>query len=85
MATTYDSAAYTLAMGASQQVEVDASPARWHRLFWAFGISILPITLMFLGGLEPFKTASIVVSLPMIGIGLLMAVSFVRSLKMDHG
>ena len=84
MATTYDSAAYTLAMGASKRVEADESPARWHRLFWAFGISILPVTLMFLGGLEPFKTASIVVSLPMIVIGLLMAISFVRSLRQDE-
>ncbi|MEE2897570.1 MAG: BCCT family transporter [Gemmatimonadota bacterium] len=84
MATTYDSAAYTLALGASRRLEVGQDPPRWHRLFWAFGIGVLPITLMFLGGLTPFQTASVVVSLPLIAVGVLMAVSLVRSLREDQ-
>ena len=45
---------------------------------------MLPVTLMFLGGLTPFQTASVVVSLPLIAVGVLMAVSLVRSLREDH-
>ena len=84
MATTYDSAAYTLALGATRRIEVGQDPPRWHRLFWAFGIGVLPVTLMFLGGLTPFQTASVVVSLPLIAVGVLMAVSLVRSLREDQ-
>lgn len=81
MATTYDSAAYTLALGATRRLPMDEHPPRWHRLFWAVGISLLPVTLMFLGGLTPFQTASVVVSLPLIGVGVMLAWSLVRALR----
>ena len=84
MATTYDSAAYTLALGATRRLAVGEDPPRWHRLFWAFALGVLPITLMFLGDLTPFQTASVVVSLPLIPVGVLMAVSLVRSLREDQ-
>ncbi len=45
---------------------------------------MLPVTLMFLGGLTPFQTASVVVSLPLIAVGVLMAASLVRSLREDQ-
>ena len=85
MATTYDSAAYTLALGATRRLDVGTDPPRWHRLFWACAISILPVTLMFLGGLTAFQTASVVVSVPLIGVGVVMAVALVRSLREDGG
>ncbi len=53
-------------------------------LKWAFAIGVLPVTLMFLGDLTPFQTASVVVSLPLIPVGVLMAVSLVRSLREDQ-
>ena len=84
MATTYDSAAYTLALGATRRLAVGQDPPRWHRLFWAFALGVLPVTLMFLGDLTPFQTASVVVSLPLIPVGVLMAVSLVRSLREDQ-
>ncbi len=85
MATTYDSAAYTLALGATRRLRMGEHPARWHRMFWAVGISVMPATLMFLGGLKSFQTASLVVSVPLIGVGILMAASLVRALREDHG
>ncbi len=81
MATTYDSAAYTLALGATRRLPIDEHPPRWHRLFWAVAISLLPVTLMFLGGLVPFQTASVVVSLPLIAIGVMLAWSLAHALR----
>ena len=79
-ATTYDSASYILASGASRNLPADKHPARWHRLFWAGALGVLPITLLFLGGLKTLQTMSIVVSLPLIFIFILMAISLMRSL-----
>ena len=84
MATTYDSAAYTLALGATRKLAIGDHPPRWHRMFWAVGISVMPATLMFLGGLKSFQTASIVVSLPLIGVFALMAAALLRSLREDY-
>ncbi len=55
-----------------------------HRVFWAFGLGVVPIALLFLGGLKSLQTASVVVSLPLLVISLLMAWSLVRALRQDQ-
>jgi hypothetical protein len=52
VATTYDSASYTLAATASTELGASQDPARWHRVFWAIAIAILPIGLMYAGGVR---------------------------------
>lgn len=85
VATTYDSASYTLASVATDRLEAGADPARWTRLFWACALGVLPVTLMFVdGGLRVILSATIVVSLPLLLVGVLMAVSLVRMLREDH-
>jgi BCCT family betaine/carnitine transporter len=85
LATTYDSASYTLALNASRRLEIGKDPARWHRMFWAFSLGLLPMTLMFIGGgLEALRTASLVASLPLLGVGVMMAVSLVKALREDR-
>jgi BCCT family betaine/carnitine transporter len=84
MATTYDSAAYTLALGATRRLPEDGHPPRWHRVFWAVVIGIIPLALMSLGGLVVFQTASVAVSLPLVAVGVLLAGALVRSLRSDH-
>ena len=84
LATTFDSASYTLASSASRRLPIGADPARWHRLFWAVVLGILPVTLMLIGGLKALQTASLVVSLPLLVVGVMMAVSLVRSLRKDE-
>ena len=81
MATTYDSAAYTLALGATRRLAIDAHPPRWHRVFWALVVGVIPLALMYLGGLKVFQTASIAVSLPLVAVGVLLAGALVRSLR----
>lgn len=59
-------------------------PPRWHRVFWAFALAILPITLLIVGGLRAVQSIVLVVSLPVLAIGVLMTVSLIRSLNADE-
>ena len=80
-ATSYDSASYTLAAGASRNLTEHAHPKTWHRVFWAICIGILPISLLSLGGLRVLQTASIVASLPLVAVYALLAFSAARTLR----
>ncbi len=40
---------------------------------------------MFIGGYEVMQTAVLVVSLPILGIGVFMSVALVKQLGADHG
>jgi BCCT family betaine/carnitine transporter len=84
LATTYDSASYTLASSTTESLQGEQEPARWLRLFWAVVLGILPIALMQIGGLEPLKTASLVASLPLLVVFLLMGISLWLSLRDDR-
>jgi len=83
-ATTYDSASYTMASSATLDLPAGDDPARWHRVFWAFALGLLPITLLFIGGLKVMQVVLLVVSLPILVVGIVMCVSLVRSLREDH-
>jgi BCCT family betaine/carnitine transporter len=84
-ATTYDSASYTLAASASHHLHPSEDPPRWHRTFWAVALAILPVTLMYVGGIKVAQTAVLVVSLPILLTGVLSAWCLVKSLQQDHG
>ena len=64
MATSYDSASYTLAAAATRSMQAHEHPQRWHRVFWAVALGLLPISLLFVGGLRELQTASLVASIP---------------------
>jgi BCCT family betaine/carnitine transporter len=83
LATTYDSASYTLAANATRHLSIGEDPARWHRLFWALAMGLLPAILMFIGGLKALQTASLVGSLPLLGVLALMAAALFKSLRAD--
>ncbi len=87
IATTYDSASYCMAASATRNLREGSHPARWHRLFWACAVGVLPVALMFIGregnndSLRVVQSATLVVSLPVLVVGALMAVSLMRSLR----
>jgi len=83
-ATTYDSASYILASSATRRLEAGDDPPRWHRLFWAITLTLLPLTLMFIGGLKVMQTAVLVVSLPILGVGIVMSVALVKQIAADQ-
>lgn len=84
LATTFDSASYTLAAVTTDELDEDEHPARWNRLFWAFALALLPMGLMFAGGLKSVQTASVVSALPMIILMVIMVISFLRDLATDE-
>jgi BCCT family betaine/carnitine transporter len=81
VATTYDSAAYTLASTATAELKANSNPARWHRVFWALASGVLPLTMMFLGGMDIIRLGVLVASFPILFIGIAMAISLRRSLR----
>ncbi len=82
--TTYDSASYTLASSATRELPAGSDPERWHRVFWACALAIMPLTLMVIGGLKVVQTATLVVSLPLVFVSVAMAWSLTRQLQLDH-
>jgi BCCT family betaine/carnitine transporter len=81
VATTYDSASYTLASTATSELKEGENPARWNRLFWAAMLGMLPIFMMMVEGLPVIRSGVLIASLPLLVVGVAMAVALTRSLK----
>jgi BCCT family betaine/carnitine transporter len=81
VATTYDSASYTLASTATAELRDGDHPARWHRLFWAAVLGILPICMMVVGGLQIIRSGVLIASLPLLFVGVAMAVALSLALR----
>lgn len=82
LSTTFDSSSYILA--SVVQKRINDEPLRWNRLFWAFALSLLPLVLMYLGGLTTLQSASIVGGFPLIFIMGMLGVSFIKAVKSDE-
>ena len=81
-ATTYDSASYTLASSATLHLKAGDDPARWHRVFWAFALGVMPVALMLLDApLRPIQVVLLCVSLPILFVGVAMSYALVKTLK----
>jgi BCCT family betaine/carnitine transporter len=84
-ATTLQASAYTIASVASRDlVAGESEPLRWNRLFWALALGGMAVALMYLGGLKPLQTMSLIVALPLIVVISLSVWSFLRWLKEDQ-
>ncbi|MCM2129519.1 BCCT family transporter [Larsenimonas rhizosphaerae] len=82
-ATTFDSISYILASVVEYKMDETGEPMRWNRLFWAFAMSILPMTLLFLGGLSTLQTAAVVSGVPLLVVAVLLMISTVRAARFD--
>ena len=71
--------------GRSSHFPAGDDPPRGHRVFWAMALAVTPLTLMFVGGLKVIQSATLIVSLPLLVVGVLMSYSLVRQLQVDHG
>ncbi len=81
VATTYDSASYTLASTATLELTEGENPARWNRLVWAGVLGMLPIFMMLVGGLPIIRSGVLIASLPLLIVGVAMAVALSKSLR----
>ncbi|WP_299492032.1 BCCT family transporter [uncultured Shewanella sp.] len=82
-ATTYDSASYIIASTATKNLTVGQDPGKWHRLFWAFALAALPISLMYMEALEIMVSIMLLTSIPILLIGFFSAIALVKTLKRD--
>lgn len=84
VATTYDSASYALASAATKELHASENPARWHRIFWAVALGILPIILMYIGGLKVVQSAVLLAGLPIAIASIFMTITLIKWLREDH-
>ncbi|XNS77738.1 BCCT family transporter (plasmid) [Vibrio cyclitrophicus] len=82
--TTVDSSAYILASITSKKDKDIQNPSRKNRVFWAALLGCSALALMNFGGLEPLKTASLVVGVPLILIMTMSVFSLMKWLKEDY-
>lgn len=83
-ATTLDSSAYTIsAVASSNLVAGSTEPRRWNRMFWALALGTVALALMYLGGLRPLQTASVIVAVPLVFVIALSVWSLLRWLEED--
>lgn len=79
MATTFDSASYVIAATVQKDIKQNEEPIRWLRVFCAFTLSVIPIGFILMGSdLSILQTSSIVTAMPVMIIGVLSALAFVR-------
>ncbi len=81
VATTYDSASYSISAAATRGLTPGAEPSRPHRVFWAFALALLPVALVAINTLDAAKSATLVASLPLLAVTVLMVASLLRSLR----
>ncbi|RXT01549.1 BCCT family transporter [Ammoniphilus sp. CFH 90114] len=83
LATTIDTAAYTLSFVSTPPTQVVQEPARWIRLFWAFVLGSVAIILLYGGGLSALQTLSVITGFPILFIFVIMTKSLFQMLKED--
>ena len=85
-ATSYDSSSYTLAASSTRSLKPTDHPARWLRVFWAFLLGLLPISLIYVGGLKPLQSAVTLASVPLFFVAIIMTISLLKGLRSpNHG
>lgn len=84
LASTLDSASYTLAATATKNLKSTEDPSPFHRLFWSLVTVLAPLTMIFINApMETVKTAAIVTSIPLIFILIIMIYGWLKWMKED--
>ena len=84
LASTLDSASYTLAATATRDLKDHEDPSPLHRLFWCLVTILAPLTMIFIKApMETVKTAAIVTAIPLIFVLLIMIYGWLKWMKED--
>ena len=84
LATTLDSAAYTMAATVTPGLRTGEDPSPMHRLFWCVMLSAVPLAMMFINApLNTIKTCAIVTAVPLTFIICYMVYGFLGWIKAD--
>ena len=75
-----------MAATASTGLKQDQEPHPMHRLFWCVLLSLVPLTLIFIGAdLNTIKTCAIVTGVPIIFVMIVMGIGWMKWMLMDYG
>ena len=85
LATTLNSAAYTLSSQVTRVLSGTEEPPRWNRTMWGIILGLFAVGLLSTGALKAVQLSSIVVALPLIPVLLLMVVSLMKWIREDYG
>jgi len=85
LATTLNSAAYTLSSQVTRVISGDEEPPRWNRTLWGLILGLFAVGLLATGALKAVQLSSIIVALPLIPVLLLMVFSLMKWMREDYG
>lgn len=85
LATTLNSAAYTLSSQVTRVISGDQEPPRWNRTLWGLILGLFAVGLLSTGALKAVQLSSIIVALPLMPVLLLMVFSLMKWLREDYG
>lgn len=86
LASTLDSASYTLGAVTTKGLKSGQDPTPAHRLFWCVMIVLVPLSMISIGAsFDTINTIAIVTSLPLIFILLIMIYGLIKWMKEDYG
>lgn len=85
LATTLNSAAYTLSSQVTRVISGKEEPPRWNRTLWGVILGLFAVGLLATGALKAVQLSSIIVALPLMPVLLVMVVSFMRWIREDYG
>ena len=84
LATTLDSAAYTMAATVTPGLKTGEDPSPMHRLFWCVMLAAVPLAMMFINApLNTIKTCAIVTAVPLTFIICYMVYGFIKWMNAD--
>jgi betaine/carnitine transporter, BCCT family len=85
LATTLNSAAYTLSSQTTKKLMGDEEPAQWNRTLWGLILGVFAVGLLATDSLRAVQLSSVIVALPLIPILFIMIISLMRWLEEDYG
>lgn len=85
LATTLNSAAYTLSSQVTRVISGNEEPPRWNRTLWGIILGLFAVGLLATDALKAVQLSSIIVALPLMPVLILTTVSFMKWIREDYG
>lgn len=86
LATTLDSASWTLAAATTKNLGETEEPPRGYRMFWSIMLALVPLAFMFAkADLNALQTLAILTAVPIAILCILSMISAIQYVKEDYG
>lgn len=86
LATTLDGAAFTMASTSTVGLKNNEEPSPFLRLFWCIMLSLVPLTMIFIGAdLNTIKTCAFITAVPIIFIMIVLLWGWIKWMVQDFG